>query len=163
MAPVHRLRINSHRKNGPPTSAVITPTGSSSGDMTVRAPTSHTTRKAAPKHAEAGSTTRWSEPTSKRTRCGMTMPMKPIGPANETAAPVASDALKKAIEANDEPAMSSGIEALNSAQHKAAEVLYQQGATPSPEGDAPRADEPTTSPSSDGDVIDAEVVGEDKK
>ncbi len=75
----------------------------------------------------------------------------------------AIDALKKAIEANDEPAMSSGIEALNSAQHKAAEVLYQQGATPSPEGDAPRADEPTTSPSSDGDVIDAEVVGEDKK
>ena len=35
-------------------------------------------------------------PTSRRTRCGTMMPMKPIGPPSDTAAPVASDALKKA-------------------------------------------------------------------
>src|SRR5688572_5735634 len=39
---------------------------------------------------------RWSMPTSRRTRCGTTIPMKPIGPASETAALVASDPLMKA-------------------------------------------------------------------
>ena len=76
--------------------AVTTPTGISTGASSVRAPRSHATRNAAPNSAEAGSTMRWSTPTSSRTRCGTTMPMKPIGPASETAALVASDALKNA-------------------------------------------------------------------
>ena len=54
----HDLLTSSHRKNGPPMSAVITPTGSSTGDSAVRAITSHPMRKAAPNSAEAGSTTR---------------------------------------------------------------------------------------------------------
>ena len=41
-------------------------------------------------------TSRWSAPTSSRTRCGTTMPTKPMGPPIDTAAPVASDALKNA-------------------------------------------------------------------
>ena len=40
---------------------------------------------------------RWSGPTSSRTRCGTMMPTKPIGPPIETAAPVASDALRNAM------------------------------------------------------------------
>ena len=58
--------------------------------------TSQPMRKAAPKSADAGSTRRWSGPTSRRTRCGTTMPMNPTGPPTETAAPVASDALTNA-------------------------------------------------------------------
>ena len=50
--------ISSHRKNGPPMSAVMTPTGSSTGARIVRATTSQPTRNAAPKSADAGSTTR---------------------------------------------------------------------------------------------------------
>ena len=54
----HDLLTNNHRKNGPPMSAVTTPTGISSGDISVRAARSHNTRKAAPNRAEAGSTIR---------------------------------------------------------------------------------------------------------
>ncbi len=64
----HCRRTKSQRKNGPPVSAVITPTGSSNGAMMVRATTSHPTRNAAPRHAEAGITTRWSAPTISLTR-----------------------------------------------------------------------------------------------
>ena len=56
----HGLLTSSHRKNGPPISAVMTPTGSSTGAMTVRDSTSQPTRNAAPKSADAGSTRRWS-------------------------------------------------------------------------------------------------------
>ena len=62
----------------------------------VRAITSQATRNAAPKNVDTGSTSRWSAPTSRRTRCGTMMPTKPIGPPIETAAPVASEALKNA-------------------------------------------------------------------
>ena len=72
----------------------------------------------------------------------------------------AIDALKKALEANDAAGISSGVEALNAAQHKAAEVLYKQGAEASAQGDAT---EPAPDTSTDGDVIDAEVVDEEKK
>ena len=75
--------------------------------------------------------------------------------------------LRKAIEANDTAGMTSGMEKLMTAQHKAAEALYRAqaaaGATP---GGGPDAD---TSPGAggdtgakDSDVIDAEVV-DDKK
>ena len=54
---VHLVRIKSHKKNGPPRIAVITPTGSSSGDISVRAATSHVTRNAAPAKADRQSCT----------------------------------------------------------------------------------------------------------
>ena len=72
------------------------PTGNSTGARIVRATRSQATRKAAPNSADAGSTRGWWGPTSSRTRCGMMMPTNPIGPPIETAAPVASDALKNA-------------------------------------------------------------------
>jgi hypothetical protein len=53
-----RLVMSSHRKNGPPITAVMMPTGSSMGAMIVRASASHPTRNAAPKNVEAGSTSR---------------------------------------------------------------------------------------------------------
>jgi molecular chaperone DnaK len=70
--------------------------------------------------------------------------------------------LKKAIEANDADAIKRGMDALTSAQHKVAEVLYRSAqASPGPEG----GPEPPHGggPSQQGDVIDAEVVDDDKK
>jgi molecular chaperone DnaK len=75
--------------------------------------------------------------------------------------------LKKAIEKNDVDAMKRGMETLNTAQHKAAETMYRAasaagggapGAGPGEEG-APQAEQSRPS----GDVIDAEVVEEEKK
>jgi molecular chaperone DnaK len=74
--------------------------------------------------------------------------------------------LKKALESNDVEAMNRGMAALTTAQHKVAEVLYRS--TP-PAGDAaggPGAGDPGAGPgagASQGDVIDAEVVEDDKK
>ncbi len=75
--------------------------------------------------------------------------------------------LKSAIEKNDSAAMKSGLERLNQAQYKASETLYKQaqaagqpGAGAPPPGGEPSA-RPET-PRGD-DVIDAEVVEEDKK
>ena len=75
--------------------------------------------------------------------------------------------LKTAIEANDVAGMTSGMEALTQAQHKVAEALYKQagagGGAPASEpsggdtgGSAPGAGDA-------GDVIDAEVVEDEKK
>ena len=74
--------------------------------------------------------------------------------------------LKKAIEANDSAGMTRAMEALTSAQHKAAESLYsQQQAAGQPAGGSQPGGE--SAGSSGGgqpaDVIDAEVVDEDKK
>jgi molecular chaperone DnaK len=74
--------------------------------------------------------------------------------------------LKKAIESNDATAMNRSMEALNAAQHKAAESLYRQqqqggGGGPEPAAGAGPTAEPQ--PSGSGDVIDAEVVDEEKK
>jgi molecular chaperone DnaK len=81
----------------------------------------------------------------------------------------ASEALKKAIEANDANGINKALEDLTQAQHKAAAALYQQAGPggPGPEGTGP---EPGASSSSSGgnggaksgDVIDAEVVDENK-
>ena len=79
----------------------------------------------------------------------------------------AIEAVKKAGEGGNVDALTEAVEQLTAAQHKAAEQLYQQAETaetPSEsEGDAP------SDPSSDGatsresgDVIDAEVVEDDK-
>ncbi|MDQ3348835.1 MAG: molecular chaperone DnaK [Acidobacteriota bacterium] len=79
--------------------------------------------------------------------------------------------LKAAIEKNDVPAMKRTMEALNTAQHKAAEVLYRAasagagGGQGGPGEGAPGAGEgaPGGSGAASGDVIDAEVVEEEKK
>ncbi len=77
--------------------------------------------------------------------------------------------VKKAIESNDTAAMNRAMEALMSAQHRAAESLYrqqQQGGGPTPGGASEAgAGQGQTSggQSSTGDVIDAEVVDEEKK
>jgi molecular chaperone DnaK len=77
--------------------------------------------------------------------------------------------LKKAIEANDTAGMNAGMDRLVAAQHKAAETIYKQQATPGggagEPGAAPGGDTGGTSTGGsdkDGDVIDAEVV-DDKK
>jgi molecular chaperone DnaK len=75
--------------------------------------------------------------------------------------------LKKAIEANDTAAMSTAMDALMQAQHKASEALYkqQQEAGAQPGGDAQGAAGAGSAepPKQEGDVIDAEVVEDDKK
>ena len=76
-------------------------------------------------------------------------------------------ALKTAIESGDTAAIDQALEALNTAQHKAAEALYKnaQAAEPPPANDAPDAGgaSSTTGAAGEGDVIDAEVVEDDKK
>jgi molecular chaperone DnaK len=79
--------------------------------------------------------------------------------------------LKKAIEKNDAAEMKRGMEALNTAQHRAAEAMYKNaaaaGAGAPGNGQASGAG-PTGAHTNDrgatnGDVIDAEVVEEEKK
>ena len=79
----------------------------------------------------------------------------------------AMEDLKKAIERNDVAEMKRGMESLNASQHKIAEAMYR-AAQPSgaaaggPQGgDGPTG--PASSGSAGGDVIDAEVVEEEKK
>jgi len=73
--------------------------------------------------------------------------------------------LKNAVSSNDTAAMNRAMEHLTQAQHKAAEALYKQtGSTPSagPEpGDAGAGSAPGGA--AQGDVIDAEVVEDEKK
>jgi molecular chaperone DnaK len=75
--------------------------------------------------------------------------------------------LKKAIESNDAPAMSKSMDALMQAQHKASEALYknqQDGASGTSGSDgASGASGTAEPPKQDGDVIDAEVVEDEKK
>jgi molecular chaperone DnaK len=77
--------------------------------------------------------------------------------------------LKKAIERNDVAQMKRAMETLTTAQHKAAETLYKSasagggatGAATPPGGQPSGAGGQGSAPS--GDVIDAEVVEEEKK
>jgi molecular chaperone DnaK len=77
----------------------------------------------------------------------------------------AIEGLKKAIEQNDVAAMKSGMESLNTAQHKIAEAMYKaaqtSGAEAGPGATTGEAEQP--SGSAQDDVIDAEVVEEEKK
>jgi molecular chaperone DnaK len=82
-------------------------------------------------------------------------------------APIESaiEELKKAIEKNDAAEMQAKMDALNAAQHKAAEAMYRSASAAG--GGGPQG-EPSAQPSgeggrSQGDVIDAEVVEEEKK
>ena len=76
--------------------------------------------------------------------------------------------LKKALEGGDSAAITQGLEQLNTGQHKVAEALYKHAqASEASEPSGQQAGEGETSPpsgdGSEGDVIDAEVVEEDKK
>jgi molecular chaperone DnaK len=91
-----------------------------------------------------------------------------LGAAERAAIESAIADVKKAIDANDTEAMTRGMEALTAAQHKAAEALYRQQQTAPPGAGAPgggaagpQGGESSGQPA--GDVIDAEVVDEDKK
>jgi molecular chaperone DnaK len=74
--------------------------------------------------------------------------------------------LKKAIEGNDAPGMSKAMDALVQAQHKASEALYKNqadaGAQGAP-GDQGAQGAQTEGAKPEGDVIDAEVVEDEKK
>ena len=86
-----------------------------------------------------------------------------LPPADRAAIESAIEAVKKAIERNDVAEMTRTMEQLTAAQHRAAEALYRQtqaggagASTPPPGGGRPSGAGP-------GEVIDAEVVEEDKK
>ena len=90
-------------------------------------------------------------------------------PADRQAIESAIEALKKVNESNDAPAIEKALEAMMSAQHKAAESMYKQappggGQAGAPGGDA-GAGAAGAGPSSGvkSDVIDAEVVDEGKQ
>jgi molecular chaperone DnaK len=74
--------------------------------------------------------------------------------------------LKNAVSSNDPAAMNRAMEQLTQVQHRAAEALYKQtGATagPAPDADAGPAAGQSAGGSAPGDVIDAEVVEDEKK
>ena len=88
--------------------------------------------------------------------------------ADKSAVEAAIAALKSALDANDTAAMTRAMEQLTQAQHKAAEALYKQ-AGPAAGGPGPDAGGPagnsgaSGTPGGAGDVIDAEVVEDDKR
>jgi molecular chaperone DnaK len=90
-----------------------------------------------------------------------------LSAADTAAVQEAIDGLKAALERQDADAIARGLEALTQAQYKIADVLYRQsGPQGSPETSAgPSADAPRegTSGQAGSDVIDAEVVDDDKK
>jgi molecular chaperone DnaK len=78
----------------------------------------------------------------------------------------AIESLKKAIEKNDVAEMKSAMESLNTAQHKVAEAMYRAAQTggPAPGAEsAPGGGDQNAGGRASGDVIDAEVVEEEKK
>jgi len=95
-----------------------------------------------------------------------------LSAADKQAIEQAIDALKKANEGSDAGAIQAALDQLTTAQHKAAEALYKQGAAaggpggsgPADAGAAPGAGDGPSAESGGpkGDVIDAEVVDEGK-
>jgi molecular chaperone DnaK len=76
--------------------------------------------------------------------------------------------LKKAIDAGDTPGMSRSMDVLVQAQHKASEALYKAQADAAAAGGSTAtgssgSSAPPPPPKQEGDVIDAEVVEDDKK
>jgi molecular chaperone DnaK len=90
-----------------------------------------------------------------------------LAPEDKSAVESAIEAVKNAGTANDSAAITSALEQLTQAQHRAAESLYKSaGAAAGGESGsaAPGGPEaPGGASDSPGDVIDAEVVEEDKK
>ena len=87
--------------------------------------------------------------------------------ADKAAVESAIESLKSAMSANDVAAMKRAMEQLTQAQHRAAETLYKQagaGATAGAESSSTGAGKGSAGAgASEGDVIDAEVVDEEKK
>ena len=74
--------------------------------------------------------------------------------------------VKQALEGGETEAIVQAMEKLNTAQHKAAETLYkagQEAETPAPDAEATADTSSNADASSDGAVIDAEVVEDEKK
>jgi molecular chaperone DnaK len=95
-----------------------------------------------------------------------------VSPSDRAQVESAIEELKKAIEKNDVAEMKRTMDALNTAQHRAAEAMYKNAsAAPGgaagggqPGGGASGASQPADSgAASNADVIDAEVVEEEKK
>ncbi|HSL20942.1 MAG TPA: molecular chaperone DnaK [Vicinamibacterales bacterium] len=93
-----------------------------------------------------------------------------LGASERQAIESAMESLKSALEKNDVDAMKRGMEQLTQAQHKAAETLYRQaqtsgaGAGAGAAGGGSEGRSGANRPAGEsGDVIDAEVVEEDKK
>ena len=87
-----------------------------------------------------------------------------LGGAERAAIESAINDLKSAIESNDTASIKRRMDALNQAQHKAAEAMYRAstaGASPTEEPSG--SQQGATGAASAGDVIDAEVVEEEKK
>lgn len=86
-----------------------------------------------------------------------------IGPAEKAAVESAIDEVKKALESNDPAQISRALDSLTAAQSKAAEMLYKnaQASASQPGGGAAAQDAGGAKPADD--VIDAEVVEEEKK
>ena len=73
--------------------------------------------------------------------------------------------VKKALESGEEASLTQALEQLTSAQHKAAETLYKQAPTSDGEqgASADPGESSASADSAEGDVIDAEVVEDEKK
>ena len=89
-----------------------------------------------------------------------------LSEAERSAVEVAIADLKQALEVGETDAIVQAMEKLNTAQHKAAETLYKSGQeseTSAPDADTTADTSPDVSASSEEDVIDAEVVEDEKK
>ena len=93
-----------------------------------------------------------------------------LGSSDKAAVETAIEELKKAVNANDTAAMTRAMEQLTQAQHKAAEALYKQagagagaGSSGAHGGGGSSSAGAGPSGGTQGDVIDAEVVDEEKK
>ncbi len=97
-----------------------------------------------------------------------------LASSDKAAVETAIDQLKSAITANDTAAMNRAMDQLTQAQHRAAEALYKnagaqagsegaQGASGAPGSGAQGSAGSAGSEGAQGDVIDAEVVDEEKK
>jgi molecular chaperone DnaK len=88
-----------------------------------------------------------------------------LSAADKAPVEAAIQSVKSALEANDAAAVTKALDELTAAQHKVAEALYKHaqsdGATGEPGPDAAPGAGPSAA--KDGDVIDAEVVDEEKK
>src|SRR6478672_9789344 len=87
-----------------------------------------------------------------------------LAPADRAPIETAIEELKKAIERNDTAEMKRAMETLNTAQHRAAEAMYKNANAAGQAGPAGGGSQQQGSTgSASGDVIDAEVVEEEKK
>ena len=95
-----------------------------------------------------------------------------LAPSDRAPIESAIEELKKAIERNDTAEMKRAMESLNTAQHRAAEAMYKNaaaggggatGGSQAGPGAGPQGGGQPSGGAAQGDVIDAEVVEEEKK